>query len=490
MSMAASLLQYFSPKKGYTYGDVLPLAKGPNGFEAALPGFLRDPLLGLLGTANKIETGQEANLNDVMPVALGMAGGGGLAAPRGGELAAFGSFLGKKPSFGKNLPKIAAKQITPQEAAKDFVKALNPMEDIPDDGWKVIDDFGEPLPFESKMPSLTQKPFNPNDPIYGQHSEGIYGPKYTGVTAEEVRTSAAKKDVNKGLPNYTIKDFGQGSPSRDKKMFWNSGPSDPSSMPIDFALDKLKEKPSSYDAMSWKPLAAEGIGYSNDPKTVPVWTNKVGEKKSWLDMAPEERAAAWRSFDDNVAYHDKLRSNYSILKSITDDQQRVFFEPPANPHTYQDAVKYFQDTEGASVINDYLRGKWPESVPLGQDTLNKIARLSDAAKAAIIKEDMTLFRGGSGSWHEWASKVGTIVSKPNFMSTSLSPAIAHDFGDFKYLIKAPKGSRGLALKQVNGQSDKYEAEFEVLLPPKTQLYVEKVLPEKREIHMRIVGVGE
>lgn len=64
-------------KPGWTYGSVLPLARGPEGgLHMSLPDMIREPILSALKSGNKLEHGEVPQVNDYMPAVLATVGAG------------------------------------------------------------------------------------------------------------------------------------------------------------------------------------------------------------------------------------------------------------------------------------------------------------------------------------------------------------------------------------------------------------------------------
>jgi len=125
-----------------------------------------------------------------------------------------------------------------------------------------------------------------------------------------------------------------------------------------------------------------------------------------------------------------------------------------------------------SGINATLRRKhrWES------DDQREIARTMDRAIADVppLEESIIVYRGVSGAALEQMNDIGKVVQDDGFVSTSVSPGVALDFGskDAVLQILIPAGQRALPMGDLS--LTKFEAE--ILLPRSTQ--------------MRVVGVSE
>lgn len=139
--------------------------------------------------------------------------------------------------------------------------------------------------------------------------------------------------------------------------------------------------------------------------------------------------------------------------------------------------------ESYSDINGHLRTGEPASAK----TKKTIAALDDTLNNASLPENTVVYRGMSMDKNAVKNlKPGATFKDKAFVSTSLSEERADVFSNFSYgkdavmfRVKAPKGSKGMAIEAVSG----FTLEREVLFARETEFAITKVTKKKGKYYV-------
>lgn len=133
-------------KPGWTYGSVLPLARGPEGgLHMSLPDMIREPILSALKSGNKIEHGEVPQVNDYMPAVLATVGAG-IRAPATATAKAAPETIASAFGPKTTAPEQKAAQLVTRAFQRDKVDPANAaqvMERYPDKNIAVMDAGGK-----------------------------------------------------------------------------------------------------------------------------------------------------------------------------------------------------------------------------------------------------------------------------------------------------------------------------------------------------------
>jgi hypothetical protein len=265
-------------------------------------------------------------------------------------------------------------------------------------------------------------------------------------------------------------------------------------------MNKLLEKFTRSDSEAKKQakmlgLKYHGFGYWGTPERV---THKT--VNGLLHALPTSKTfeAPPRYKYDNSAYNRYMGKIPSTTHAGFHKEKSALLRGQLTDEEHNEILEYLNSS---SQLNGFLgEPAYRKTLLSFPDKIKKLMQKTDTIdgimKKSKLEEDITLYRGIFGtSAREFIQKAiadgKEIISSPCYMSTSMSPGVAHGFEDYgnpiMLIIKAKKGQNALVItpdllripsetsdEQRSFYNDVSEKEHEIILPRNTKLRVIRV----------------
>lgn len=139
------------------------------------------------------------------------------------------------------------------------------------------------------------------------------------------------------------------------------------------------------------------------------------------------------------------------------------------PPTHEELQELLDYTGGGHhPANKGLRGL----IPITPETQKMIDALQGLLAKSFTKEDIVVYRGGNGKWHNYPPVEGEVIEEVGFQSTSTNFEKAADFhsadGQVIYEYVLPKGSQAIDVQGIQHMDEEVN-EDEILRPPGVKL---------------------
>lgn len=243
-------------------------------------------------------------------------------------------------------------------------------------------------------------------------------------------------------------------------------------------------------------LKYHGFGYWGTPERV---THKT--INGLLHQLPTSKTfdAPPRYKYDNSAYKSYVTKIPSTTHAGFHKEKSALLRSQLTDEEHKEILKYLNSSSG---LNGFLgEPAYRKTLLSFPDKIKELMKRTDTMdsimKKSKLEEDITLYRGIFGAAardtirKSIADADKEIISTPCYMSTSMSPDVAHGFEDYSdpimLIIKAKKGQNALVItsdllkipsETSQGDRDFYndvsEKEHEVILPRNTKFRVIRI----------------